>query len=61
MIHHFKNYVLRSDAIYGQQAAQDIESLRATLAAYRQLGMNTGQSNVPSAISPMSFSPIVTA
>ncbi|MDO6670647.1 sensor domain-containing diguanylate cyclase [Cobetia amphilecti] len=43
MIHHFKNYVLRSDAIYGQQAAQDIESLRATLAAYRALGMNTAE------------------
>lgn len=43
MIHHFKNYVLRSDAIYGQQAAQDLESLRATLAAYREMGMNTAE------------------
>lgn len=43
MIHHFKNYVLRGDAIYGQQAAQDIQSLRETLAAYREMGMNVAE------------------
>jgi diguanylate cyclase (GGDEF)-like protein len=43
MIHHFKNYVMRGDAIYGQQAAADIKSLKATLMAYRATGLNTAE------------------
>lgn len=43
MIHHFKNYVLRGDAIYGQQTDQDIRRLRQTLADYRALGLNQAE------------------
>lgn len=43
MIHHFKNYVLRGDAIYGQQTDEDILRLRQTLADYRTLGLNQAE------------------